>query len=494
MTYIDFFKSCALTSAAAPKLEIIEARRQTEEEDEKIGINALEIRTAQNQRCVTYLSDSESGKKTLKSRARAEGLLEGKLNLSQEGIKVERCLLEKEQKDLDKEEYRILICSFSPGASPLFRSLSEEECFSFGKAVGSVHSSKETFEGFASFSASSIRFELEEWIKRLREADGMDSRILDAWEGLERMDALWDFSPSFIHGGWKGGQVSFMRNGLCSLSKWEEAQISDPARDLEWMFSHEISQGQIDAFMQGYAMAMNGSVDPFILPRAKLWRQMRIGAGLLEAQKKGEDQKALFLARKLLRLSEDLRSITPQEPQASLPASGAEDVRSAQRGVKDLEKEPTRLPSTEVHPSTSQMPNPQEKSEDEKMLSADAKEAGEKDPALQSAMWRVAVQAALAKREGRDLMAEVEAAKRAQEAEELNERETTEFGAASFALGKSPSMGADVHLKKEGGVREKEQGEALSPSRPSSLPLSTPSAASQSQTKVIEKIDRNGNE
>jgi hypothetical protein len=56
VTYIDFFKACALTSAAAPKLDMIEAGHQTGDEDEKIGINALQIRTARNRRCVSYLS------------------------------------------------------------------------------------------------------------------------------------------------------------------------------------------------------------------------------------------------------------------------------------------------------------------------------------------------------------------------------------------------------------------------------------------------------
>ena len=61
MTYIDFFKACALTSAAAPKLDMIEAGHQTGDEDEKIGINALQIRTARNRRCVSYLSYTNEG-------------------------------------------------------------------------------------------------------------------------------------------------------------------------------------------------------------------------------------------------------------------------------------------------------------------------------------------------------------------------------------------------------------------------------------------------
>lgn len=493
MTCIDFFKACALTSAAAPKLEIIEARTQPEGEDEKIGISALEIRTAKNQRCISYISASKKGKETLKSRAKAEELLEGKLDLSQKGIRIERCLLEKEQKDLDGKEYLVLICSFSSGASPSFRSLDEEECSSFGKALGFLHSSRETFDDFISFSASSIRFEMEAWIKRLREADKMDSKILDVWDELEKMDALWDFSPSLIHGGWQKGQINFMESGGCCLSKWEEAQISDPARDLAWMFSQEIPQRQIDAFMEGYAMAATEPVDSFILPRAKLWMQIKIGAELLKAQRRSEKEKILFLTRKLLRLSLDLRSITPQEPQGVLPGAAVDAFPPAQKGIKDLEKEQSVLSSEQI--SSASRADSQEKPAERELASPPGQEGGKKEnrsPTLQSAMWRVAVQAALAKREGRNLIAEVEAAKKQKEAEEINERETMEFSAASFALGKDPSMGADVHVKSAGSAKEKGQGNAVS--QASDRPLPAPPVTGQTQTTVIEKIDRNANE
>ena len=496
MTYIDFFKACALTSAAAPKLDMMEAGLQAGREDEKAGISALEVRTTRNQRCISYLSKSKAGEKVLEARERAEGLLEGRLDLSRKGVKVERCLLGKGLKDLDGEEYFVLICSFSPSSSPPLRALAEEECLSFGKGVGYVHASGAAFRGFSSFSAPSIRFGLKAWVERLGEAGKVDARILDAWGELADMDALWDFSPSLIHGGWKRGQAGFAGGSLCSLSEWEEAQISDPARDLEWMFAQDLSQRQIDAFMQGYAMAMNDSMDPFILPRAKLWRQMEMGAELLEAQKKGEERAASFLAQQLLRLSADLRSIAPQKPQGPLPSQTLEEGdKLPRRRIEDLEEEPSCQPS-EAPSATSQLPPPEpagkakEAEEEEKK-----EEEAPPDPALQSAMWRVAVQAALAKREGRDLKAEVEAERKKREAENLNEMETAIFGAASFAAGKSPSLGAPVHIKEGGGAREKEKAEegATAYLDPQPFPPSSKSSTG-SQTKVIDRIEGNGNE
>ena len=510
VTYIDFFRNCALTSAAAPKLDIVEAGPQTAREDEKIGISALQIRTARNQKCVSYLSCSKPGQEVLNSRARAEALLEGKLDLSQKGIKVERCLLEKEQEDLEGKKYLILICSFSPGSFSPFASLSEEECRSFGQGVGSLHSLGAGFEGFLSFSAPSIRFELDSWIKRLRESGKVDSRILDAWEELSEMDALWDFSPSLIHGGWKKGQAGFAGGALCSFSKWEEAQISDPARDLEWMFSEKMEQKQIDAFMQGYVMSMNDSMDPFILPRAKLWRQMKMGAALLEAQGKGEEQAAFSLSRQLLRLSSELRSITPQKPQGSLPLEVLAEPLREKRGVKDLEEGPSLHP---VSPSpapaatsaTSRLSSPDEKADGEEIVK-EAEEIEEEkveeefpgDPALKSAMWRVVVRAAMAKREGRDLKAELEAEKKLEEQKAPEDRDTAIFKQADYPPSAS-SIPTTVRIKDGGSAKERAKGAPAGPSRftsPSSLPNppKTQHAESQSQTKVINRIDGNANE
>ena len=508
MTYIDFFKACALTSAAAPKLDVVEAGHQTGEEDEKIGINALQIRTARNQRCVSYLSYTKAGREVLNSRARSEALLEGKLDFSQKGIKIEKCLLEREQEDLEKKKYLILICSFSPGSFPAFASLNEEECRSFGQGVGFLHSLGQAFEGFISFSAPSIRFELDSWIKRLRGSGSIDSRILDAWEELSEMDALWDFSPSLIHGGWKRGQAGFAGGAVCSFSKWEEAQISDPARDLEWMFAEGMSQKQIDSFMQGYAMSMNDAMDPFILPRAKLWRQMKMGAALLEAQRKGEREKYLLLSQKLLRLSADLRSIAPQKPEGPLPAEAllapSGPLSPAQRGVKDLEETP--LPSACKPPlATSQMPSPRENSggeekveEIEEIEEEKVEEQSPSDAALKSAMWRVVVRAALAKREGRDLRAELEAEKRAQEEKNPEDRDTAILEQVDAPPDIS-SFPASVHLKDGGSAMEKGAGGAVSapyfahpPSAPS--PAKSPRSESQTQTKVIDRIDGNTNE
>jgi hypothetical protein len=196
-----------------------------------------------------------------------------------------------------------------------------------------------------------------------------------------------------------------------------------------------MAQKQIDSFMQGYAMSMNDAMDPFILPRAKLWRQMKMGADLLEAQRKGEREKSLLLSQKLLRLSADLRSIAPQKPEGPLPAEAllapSGPLSPAQRGVKDLEETP--LPSACKPPlATSQMPSPQENGggeekveEIEEIEEEKVEEQSPSDAALKSAMWRVVVRAALAKREGRDLRAELEAEKRAQEEKERLELQTT---------------------------------------------------------------------
>ncbi|MBR6440111.1 MAG: phosphotransferase [Aeriscardovia sp.] len=499
MTYIDFFKACALTSAAAPKLDIAEAGARPGEGDEKIGVNALEIRTASNRRCVSYLSRSQAGILALKERERAEGVLEEGLDLSPEGVKVERPLLGRAQRGLEGEEYFVLICSFSPGSPSPLRGLSEEECLSFGKAVGAVHSKAlGPFHAFRSFSAPSIRFELGEWIERLRNKGLAPEAVLDAWGDLAATDALWDFSPSLVHGGWKRGEARFAGGAVSALSKWERAEVSDPARDLEWMFEEGPGQRQADAFMQGYGMAMGDRMDPFILPRAKLWRQMEMGAALLEAERCGERKKAEGIIQKLLRLSAELRSLAPKKPEAPLPEGMEPPAAPPQQEGAPSAPAPS---STRVQPKAD--PEPGEGAEGDPPQKEAEEKAPERDPAINAALWQVAVRAALAQREGRDLEAELEAQKAAAEAAEDPEEKPTSmfFRAMSFAVDKeAPSLGAPVRVKeggsaREGGsapAREKPEGPAqFSGSAPSPAPPEEPSG---STTKVIDRIDGNANE
>lgn len=505
MTYIDFFKACALTSAAAPKLDIMEAGVMTGEGDEKIGVNALEIRTASNRRCVSYLSKTQAGISALKERERAEEVLEGGLDLSEEGVKVERPLLGSAQEGLEGEGYFVLICSFSPGAPSPLRGLSEEECLSFGKAVGAVHSEgPEPFQAFKTFSAPSIRFELREWVERLRNRGCAPGPVLDAWEELAATDALWDFSPSLVHGGWKAGEARFAGGSVSALLKWERAEVSDPARDLEWMFEENLGQRQTDAFMQGYGMAMGDSMDPFILPRAKLWRQMEMGAALLEAQKGGQEEKARGLSQKLLRLSEELRQIVPKKPAAPLP----EGVEPPAAPPQQMPSQDPEVSSTRVQPKAegeSEKKEEKEEEEAEKEGAGKAEEPAKRDPAINAALWQVAVRAALAQREGRDLQAELDAQKAAAEAaEDPEEKSTSMFSAMSFAADKeAPSLGAPVRVKEGGSAMDGgEAPQRQKPPKSSTALLGSPFAPqippqdepSESTTKVIEKIDGNTNE
>ena len=510
MTYIDFFKACALTSAAAPKLSIAEAGTRTGEEDEKIGVNGLEIRTASNRRCMAYLSGTKPGIDALKERERAEGILEGGLDLSREGVKVERPLLGRAQQGLEGEEYFILICSFSPGLPSPLRGLSEEECLSFGKAVGAVHSKGSgPFQAFRAFSAPSIRFELGEWIERLRNRGSAPDEVLDAWSDLAATDALWDFSPCLVHGGWKGGEVQFSGGAVSALLKWERAEVSDPARDLEWMFESSLDQRQIDAFMQGYGMAMGEAMDPFILPRAKLWRQMEMGASLLEAKKEGENEKAEELARKLLRLSADLRTVAPKKPEGRLPEQiQPEQIQPEQIRLPRAPEPPASLEvsdvRTRVQPASVPASGPRKEDEEEaKEQEAKEQEAKEQEAEEESdasaerraLLWQVTLRAAMARREGRDLEAEVEAQKARAEAEkDPEEKSTSFFRAFQFASDKdAPSLGAPVREKEGGSAKEGGAAAAKPVQSPATfMPAPAPprdALQSGSATTVIERID-----
>lgn len=167
-----------------------------------------------------------------------------------------------------------------------FESLDTSLCASLGAAIAKIHCLKpdKLMEfGYQTFSGSAIREELKAWMDHLTIERDIPRSILNRWDQLITVDALWDFRASLVHGDYRPNDVLFLDSGVSAIRNWERLQISDPARDFAWLFEDSISDAQRDAVLSEYGRVMGSHMDSRIVPRARLWRQMNIVTDFLRS-------------------------------------------------------------------------------------------------------------------------------------------------------------------------------------------------------------------
>ncbi|MBQ5762441.1 MAG: hypothetical protein IIW04_00175, partial [Aeriscardovia sp.] len=125
----------------------------------------------------------------------------------------------------------------------------------------------------------------------------------------------------------------------------------------------------------------------------------------------------------------------------------------------------------------------------------EAEEESDASAERRALLWQVTLRAAMARREGRDLEAEVEAQKARAEAEkDPEEKSTSFFRAFQFASDKdAPSLGAPVRVKEGGSAKEGGAAGAKPVQSPATfMPAPAPpqdALQGGSATTVIERID-----
>ena len=167
-----------------------------------------------------------------------------------------------------------------------FESLDTSLCASLGAAIAKIHCLKPDKlmeSGYQTFSGSAIREELKAWMDHLTIERDIPRSILNRWDQLITVDALWDFRASLVHGDYRPNDVLFLDSGVSAIRNWERLQISDPARDFAWLFEDSISDAQRDAVLSEYGRVMGSHMDSRIVPRARLWRQMNIVTDFLRS-------------------------------------------------------------------------------------------------------------------------------------------------------------------------------------------------------------------
>lgn len=168
-----------------------------------------------------------------------------------------------------------------------FADLTEEECRSLGLAIARIHALDTGFllqAGHTAYTGAQVRAQLSSWTRGLAANASVPDAITARWRELLRIDALWDFSPVVSHGDFAADDILFSADStVTALRHWERLGLADPASDFAWLFDEGIRQWQRDEVLAGYGEGLGERMDPRIVPRARLWRQLTAVRSLLEA-------------------------------------------------------------------------------------------------------------------------------------------------------------------------------------------------------------------
>lgn len=162
------------------------------------------------------------------------------------------------------------------GDAVALKNLTSEQCAAAGTAIAAIHRLRGGFlraAHYRTYTAQTIQKQLTGWIHSLESAGHIPAEIIQNWKNIIETDGLWNFTTCPVHGGMNNGDLIFLSNAVNSIRHWENMQISDPARDLAWIFTH-LNKAHRDSFISAYSRVMGNRLDNMIWLRAGLWTQM----------------------------------------------------------------------------------------------------------------------------------------------------------------------------------------------------------------------------
>lgn len=283
MTKRNPYILAAYASAVAPNLSIVAVHDAHNLEETGIRKN-IETSIALDTEGAEYdiaVADSSAAGRILRKRALAAKLLDRSPQAQGLNIRLEKAITTG-----SVDGYPVTITRHLEGTPIPFTELSISQCAELGTAIATIHLLDNTFlvdAAYPRFTAESIRTDLAEWVSRLHTSAEVPHAIVERWQQLVGIDALWDFTPRAIHGDFQSNDVLFRDDSVRAIRYWENIQISDPARDFAWAYNEGISDQQRDAVLSAYGRMMGSQMDSRIVPRARLWRQMDIVRDLLQA-------------------------------------------------------------------------------------------------------------------------------------------------------------------------------------------------------------------
>ncbi|BAR07138.1 phosphotransferase enzyme domain protein [Scardovia inopinata] len=392
MSQRSSFEIAALASAAMPTLTVATTRRseQFALSGDKDDIVTAIITDTTGEEYDVSISDSEEGKKRLKTRARAAYVLDNTHEPSALGFRLDHLetFVSGDDPEGSTGKTAVLIMPHVNGdAHPLSR-LTETQCAAAGTCIGAVHRLRGKFivnAHYPAYPSAQIHQQLLQWIVNLRAAGHIPTEILDNWDAIISNDNLWDFRSCPVHGGFSDGDILFTSTGISGIRHWEDMQINDPARDLAWIFT-QLDPARRNFVLSAYARIMGNRMDDMIMLRAGLWVQMSQVGDFIKALERADSQKIMRFKSQVESLAHQISQLNSSSSHSSTPSTLTVGDLLNNSSSESMGRQQTNKKSDGQKPDGQQINNNQ--TTNNKADPQQAKQIKQTEQAKQAESWR----------------------------------------------------------------------------------------------------------
>lgn len=137
--------------------------------------------------------------------------------------------------------------------------------------------------GLPARTAEEARDDVRRLVARTEATRLVPETVLQRWMQVLNNAEVWDFSPTFVHGGLGAEQWVVSEDTVVGLLGWSECGVGDPAADFAWLF--ESGEDTFSAVFSRYCKERGTGIDPqAVRLRAALYHELSVAKWLLHGK------------------------------------------------------------------------------------------------------------------------------------------------------------------------------------------------------------------